>query len=135
MHLRTKQFASAFHHLSASVNLNATFAPSFMLLGVALMHLNDYDNSIAALDKAAEMEPCALCVLFLLLRSAGAIRSSRSMLPLCTSTTATTSRPRSSLSVRAAACMCDCCRYSEFEARLRNSPMHAVCRACVALMR
>ena len=62
-HLRTKQFASAFHHFSASVNLNAAFPPSFMLLGVALMHLNDYDNSIAALARAAEMEPCVWCAM------------------------------------------------------------------------
>ena len=62
MHLRSKQYASAFQHLSASVNLNSSFPPSFMLLGVALMHLNDYTNAINSLNRAAELDTYATII-------------------------------------------------------------------------
>eukprot|EP00823_Brevimastigomonas_motovehiculus_P007131 TRINITY_DN6147_c0_g1_i1.p1 TRINITY_DN6147_c0_g1~~TRINITY_DN6147_c0_g1_i1.p1 ORF type:complete len:482 (-),score=97.88 TRINITY_DN6147_c0_g1_i1:103-1548(-) len=56
VHLNTGQYASAFHYLSASVNLKPDFANSYMYLGVALARLDDFDNACAAYEKALEME-------------------------------------------------------------------------------
>lgn len=39
MHLTTGQYASAFHYLSASINLKHDFAPSYMYLAIALARL------------------------------------------------------------------------------------------------
>lgn len=39
VHLHTKQWASVFHYLSAAINLNPSFGPAYMYLGVALSHL------------------------------------------------------------------------------------------------
>jgi hypothetical protein len=56
-HLKTQQYASAFHYLSASVNLEQSHAESYMLLGMALAYLDDNDNAKAAFAKAAELRP------------------------------------------------------------------------------
>eukprot|EP00051_Salpingoeca_urceolata_P013722 m.173628 g.173628 ORF g.173628 m.173628 type:complete len:481 (-) comp17874_c0_seq2:36-1478(-) len=55
VHLNTKQYASAFHYLSAAVNLKPDFPHSYMLLGVALSHLGDLHNAQAAFDKAIKL--------------------------------------------------------------------------------
>ncbi|GBF89419.1 hypothetical protein Rsub_01991 [Raphidocelis subcapitata] len=76
-HLATGQAASAFHHLSAAVNLRPDFAPrqaggsgraavvwaaraparSYGLMGVALARLDDPDNARAAYARAAALDP------------------------------------------------------------------------------
>mmetsp|Transcript_52742 Transcript_52742/g.125577 ORF Transcript_52742/g.125577 Transcript_52742/m.125577 type:complete len:412 (-) Transcript_52742:377-1612(-) len=56
VHLSTQQYASAFHHLSASINLNPHFASSYMQLGITLARLDDPDNSCLSYEKAIEME-------------------------------------------------------------------------------
>mmetsp|Transcript_7170 Transcript_7170/g.23360 ORF Transcript_7170/g.23360 Transcript_7170/m.23360 type:complete len:404 (-) Transcript_7170:32-1243(-) len=52
VHLHTGQYASAFHHLNASVNLKPDFAATYSHLGVALAHLGDDANADAAFEKA-----------------------------------------------------------------------------------
>ncbi|CAM9161315.1 unnamed protein product [Chrysoparadoxa australica] len=56
VHLATKQYASAFQYLSSSINLKPDYAPSYMHLGVALAHLDDFDNACSAYEKALELE-------------------------------------------------------------------------------
>jgi len=56
VHLNTEQYASAFHYLSASINLKPDFASSYMYLGLALARLEDFENACSAYDKAVEMD-------------------------------------------------------------------------------
>ena len=56
VHLNTEQYASAFHYLSASINLKADFASSYMYLGITLARLEDFENACAAYEKAIRME-------------------------------------------------------------------------------
>lgn len=63
VHLQTEQFASAFHFLSASINMKGDFSSSYMYLGIALSNLKDFDNSCSAFEKAIEMERCVQSVL------------------------------------------------------------------------
>ncbi len=56
VHLTTGQFASAFHFLSASINLKPDFASSYMYLGMTLGRLDDFDNACAAFAKAIELD-------------------------------------------------------------------------------
>lgn len=42
VHLNTKQYASAFHYFSASINLRPEFASSYMYLAITLSNLNDF---------------------------------------------------------------------------------------------
>lgn len=51
VHLATAQYASAFHYLSAALNLKPDYAPAYMHLGVTMARLNDIDNASAAYDK------------------------------------------------------------------------------------
>ncbi|KAJ9507015.1 hypothetical protein QJQ45_004689 [Haematococcus lacustris] len=55
VHLHTDQAASAFHYLSASINLKSDFPHSYMYLAVALSKLEDIDNACAAYEKAIQM--------------------------------------------------------------------------------
>lgn len=57
VHLHAQLFASAFHYMSASINLKPDFASSYMYLAIALSHLDDAENACAAFEKAIEMEP------------------------------------------------------------------------------
>eukprot|EP00879_Flechtneria_rotunda_P022285 GHRR01023513.1.p1 GENE.GHRR01023513.1~~GHRR01023513.1.p1 ORF type:complete len:155 (+),score=28.66 GHRR01023513.1:292-756(+) len=57
VHLNTGQVASAFHYFSTAANLNPGFAHSYMYLGVALARLEDYENAVAAYNKAISMNP------------------------------------------------------------------------------
>lgn len=54
VHLATAQYASAFHYLSAALNLKPDYAPAYMHLGVTMARLNDIDNACAAYDKVGE---------------------------------------------------------------------------------
>lgn len=54
--LHTEQYASAFHYLSAAINLKPDFASSYVYLAVALSRLDDFENACAAYEKALSME-------------------------------------------------------------------------------
>ena len=54
--LHTHQYASAFHYISASINLKPDFASSYMYLAITLNRLDDFENACAAYDKAIAME-------------------------------------------------------------------------------
>ncbi len=54
--LLTCRYASAFHYLSASINLKSDFPSSYMYLAVTLSRLEDLENACSAYDKAIEME-------------------------------------------------------------------------------
>jgi Bardet-Biedl syndrome 4 protein len=56
VHLTLQQFASAFHFLSASINLRPTRGQTFMLLAMALTHLADPDNAKAAYEQAINLD-------------------------------------------------------------------------------
>jgi len=56
VHLNTGQYASAFHYLSASINLKSDFPSSYMYLAVTLSRLEDLENACSAYEKAIEME-------------------------------------------------------------------------------
>ena len=55
LNLSTGQYASAFHFLSTSINLNPSYARSYMYLAVTLSRLEDFDNSCSAYEKALEL--------------------------------------------------------------------------------
>jgi Bardet-Biedl syndrome 4 protein len=56
LHLHTEQFASAFHYLSAAINLRPAFAAAYVHLGLALTRLDDLDNACAAFEKGLALE-------------------------------------------------------------------------------
>jgi len=56
VHLSEDQYASAFHYLSASINLKPDFASSYMYLGVTLARLDDFENACSAYEKAIDFE-------------------------------------------------------------------------------
>ena len=56
VYLNTRQYASAFHFLSASINLKPDFASSYMYLAIILSRLDDFENACNAYEKAIEME-------------------------------------------------------------------------------
>ena len=51
VHLSMQQYASAFHFLSASINLRPSRGQTFMLMAVALSHLDDPENAAAAYEQ------------------------------------------------------------------------------------
>ncbi|KEG13380.1 BBS4-like protein 4 [Trypanosoma grayi] len=55
--LHLKQYASAFHYLSASTYLHGQYAPAFMHLGVCLALMNDVENACAAYARALAIDP------------------------------------------------------------------------------
>jgi Bardet-Biedl syndrome 4 protein len=55
-HMQQKQYASAFQFLSAAVNLNPGHAQGFMLLGSALMYLEDEANAVGAFERALDLD-------------------------------------------------------------------------------
>eukprot|EP00128_Syssomonas_multiformis_P002047 Colp12_sorted_trinity150504_noHs@1037 len=55
-HLHSQQYASAFHFLSAAINLKPNYAMSYMLLGVTLVNLDDFENACAAYEKAIQVQ-------------------------------------------------------------------------------
>ncbi|KAJ8302705.1 hypothetical protein KUTeg_019101 [Tegillarca granosa] len=56
VHLTMQQYASAFHFLSAAINLKPKMAQLFMLLAVALTHLEDPDNAKQAYEQAISID-------------------------------------------------------------------------------
>merc|ERR1712217_939416 len=56
VHLNTGQYASAFHHFSASINLKPDFPSSYMYLAITLSRLDDFANACSAYEKAIDME-------------------------------------------------------------------------------
>jgi Bardet-Biedl syndrome 4 protein len=59
LHLHTEQFASAFHFLTAAINLRPGFAAAYVQLGLALARLDDLDNACAAFEKGLALERSA----------------------------------------------------------------------------
>lgn len=55
VHLATRQYASAFHFLSSSINLRPDVAAAYHYLAVTLARLDDLDNACAAYERAIEM--------------------------------------------------------------------------------
>jgi Bardet-Biedl syndrome 4 protein len=61
--LSSGQYASAFHYFSTAINLQPTYAQAYMYLAVALSHLDDFENSCAAYNKALELgEDYLICL-------------------------------------------------------------------------
>lgn len=56
VHMHTKQYASAFHHLSTSVNLKGDYGATFVCLGIALSYLQDPQNAMEAFKKAISLD-------------------------------------------------------------------------------
>ncbi|XP_076470019.1 BBSome complex member BBS4-like [Babylonia areolata] len=56
VHLTMQQYASAFHFLSAAINLRPKMAPLYMLLGVSLSHLEDPDNARQSYEQALKLD-------------------------------------------------------------------------------
>jgi Bardet-Biedl syndrome 4 protein len=54
--LSTGQYASAFHFLSASINLKPDFASTYAYLAVCLARIDDFENACNAYEKALAME-------------------------------------------------------------------------------
>lgn len=54
--IHKRRYASAFHYLSASINLRPEFSSSYMYLGVTLARLDDFENACCAYEKALELE-------------------------------------------------------------------------------
>lgn len=57
VHINTKQYASAFIFLSTCVKLKHKHAPTFMLLGITLRHLDDMANASKAFEQAIKLDP------------------------------------------------------------------------------
>lgn len=56
VHLTMQQYASAFHFLSAAINLNPRMGELYMLLAVALTNLEDVENATRAYEQAVMMD-------------------------------------------------------------------------------
>ncbi|XP_050711452.1 Bardet-Biedl syndrome 4 protein-like isoform X2 [Eriocheir sinensis] len=56
VHLTMQQYTSAFHFLSAAVNLRPTKGHIFMLLAIALTYLDDEENACQAYEQAVSLE-------------------------------------------------------------------------------
>ncbi|XP_062255039.1 Bardet-Biedl syndrome 4 protein isoform X1 [Platichthys flesus] len=56
VHLTMQQYASAFHFLSAAINLNPRMGELYMLLAVALTNLDDVDNATRAYEQAVTLD-------------------------------------------------------------------------------
>ncbi|XP_076068138.1 Bardet-Biedl syndrome 4 isoform X2 [Oratosquilla oratoria] len=56
VHLTMQQYTSAFHFLSAAVNLRPTRGHVFMLLAIALTYLDDEENARQAYEQAVSLE-------------------------------------------------------------------------------
>ncbi|KAK2193837.1 hypothetical protein NP493_5g13027 [Ridgeia piscesae] len=56
VHLTMQQYASSFHFISAAINLKPKMGQLFMLLAVALTHLDDPDNAKLAYEQAVALE-------------------------------------------------------------------------------
>ena len=59
VHLNCGQHASAFRHLHAAISLNGDYAPTYMLLAIALCRLEDFSNACAAYERCLALKPPA----------------------------------------------------------------------------
>ncbi|XP_034237387.1 Bardet-Biedl syndrome 4 protein homolog isoform X1 [Thrips palmi] len=62
VHMATQQYASAFHFLSAAINLKPAHAGTFLLLAITLRHLEDPDNATEAFKQASFLAPLDVSV-------------------------------------------------------------------------
>ncbi|KAM9568857.1 BBSome complex member BBS4-like isoform 4-T4 [Salvelinus alpinus] len=58
VHLTMQQYASAFHFLSAAVNLQPKMAELYMLLAVALTNMDDGENAKRSYEQAVLLDDC-----------------------------------------------------------------------------
>ncbi|XP_078189712.1 BBSome complex member BBS4 isoform X9 [Callithrix jacchus] len=58
VHLTMQQYASAFHFLSAAINFQPKMGELYMLLAVALTHLEDIENAKRAYAEAVHLDKC-----------------------------------------------------------------------------
>uniref|UniRef100_A0A3Q0SA92 Bardet-Biedl syndrome 4 n=1 Tax=Amphilophus citrinellus TaxID=61819 RepID=A0A3Q0SA92_AMPCI len=56
VHLTMQQYASAFHFLSAAINLNPRMGELYMLLAVALTNLEDVENATRSYEQAVTLD-------------------------------------------------------------------------------
>ncbi|XP_014673640.1 PREDICTED: Bardet-Biedl syndrome 4 protein-like [Priapulus caudatus] len=56
VHLTMQQYASSFHFLSAAINLRPRMSQLYMLLAIALTHLEDPENAKQAYEQAVEFD-------------------------------------------------------------------------------
>ncbi|XP_051975735.1 Bardet-Biedl syndrome 4 protein [Xyrauchen texanus] len=56
VHLTMQQYASAFHFLSAAINLRPRMSELYMLLAVALTNLDDADNACRSYEQAVQLD-------------------------------------------------------------------------------
>ncbi|XP_055049033.2 Bardet-Biedl syndrome 4 protein [Misgurnus anguillicaudatus] len=56
VHLTMQQYASAFHFLSAAINLRPRMSELYMLLAVALTNLDDADNARRSYEQAVQID-------------------------------------------------------------------------------
>jgi Bardet-Biedl syndrome 4 protein len=56
VYVHTQQYAAAFNSFSAAINLQPSFASSYMYLGVTLARLGDMDNACQAYERAVEKD-------------------------------------------------------------------------------
>jgi Bardet-Biedl syndrome 4 protein len=56
VHLHSEQFASAFHYLSASINLKHDFSLTFVNLAITLSRMDDFLNARDAYEKALQLD-------------------------------------------------------------------------------
>uniref|UniRef100_A0A4W4GM56 Bardet-Biedl syndrome 4 n=1 Tax=Electrophorus electricus TaxID=8005 RepID=A0A4W4GM56_ELEEL len=56
VHLTMQQYASAFHFLSAAINLQPRMGELYMLLAVALTNLDDADNARRSYEQAVQLD-------------------------------------------------------------------------------
>uniref|UniRef100_A0A671PR61 Bardet-Biedl syndrome 4 protein-like n=1 Tax=Sinocyclocheilus anshuiensis TaxID=1608454 RepID=A0A671PR61_9TELE len=56
VHLTMQQYASAFHFLSAAINLRPRMSELYMLLAVALTNLDDADNARRSYEQALQLD-------------------------------------------------------------------------------
>jgi Bardet-Biedl syndrome 4 protein len=61
VHLHTEQWASAYHYLTAAINLRPGFAQAYTYLALALSRLDDTENACAAYEKVCGRRPRARC--------------------------------------------------------------------------
>uniref|UniRef100_A0A8C1T013 BBSome complex member BBS4 n=1 Tax=Cyprinus carpio TaxID=7962 RepID=A0A8C1T013_CYPCA len=62
VHLTMQQYASAFHFLSAAINLRPRMSELYMLLAVALTNLDDADNARRSYEQAVQLDESNLLV-------------------------------------------------------------------------
>lgn len=66
-HLCTKQYASAYHFLSASASMRPNIYQTFMYLGITLSRLGDFNNACNAYENAIALEPGFAAIFIILI--------------------------------------------------------------------